>query len=269
MTKMEVKAIGVIPARYKSTRLEGKPLVKIQGKTLLYHVYKRSSQAKEIKELIVATDDERIFQEVKSFGGNVLMTSPYHNSGTERVAEIGEKNDAPIVINIQGDEIFIRPEMIDELVKTLNAEPDLLMATFMTRITDMDELDNPHVVKIITDAHSYAIYFSRNAVPYPMLNMQVQISTVKELVSYKNELISFYRKHIGIYGFKRSFLLDFAKMKSTPLEQIERLEQLRAIENRIKIKVLETDHPMIGIDTEDDLKRVLALINAHPNLLTI
>lgn len=266
---MEDKVLGIIPARYKSTRLEGKPLVKIEGNTLIYHVYKRSSQAKELNDLIVATDDERIFHEVKSFGGKALMTSPYHNSGTERVAEVAENSDAQIVINIQGDEIFIRAEMIDELVKSLKSDPDLFMATYMTRITDMDELDNPHIVKVITDSQSYAIYFSRNAIPYPMLNVPVHISTVKELVSYKNELIAFYRKHIGIYGYQRNFLLHFTKLKPTPLEQIERLEQLRAIENGIKIKVLETDHPMIGIDTEEDLKRVQALIHAQPNLLTL
>jgi 3-deoxy-manno-octulosonate cytidylyltransferase (CMP-KDO synthetase) len=264
---MEVKAIGVIPARFKSTRLDGKPLVKIQGNSLIYHVYKRSSKAKEISDLIVATDDERIFLEVKSFGGNVFMTSPYHASGTERVAEICEHTDANLVVNIQGDEIFIRAEMIDALVTTLKTDSSLLMATFMTRITDMDELDNPHVVKIITDTSSHAIYFSRNAIPYPMLNNPVEINTVKELVSYKNELISHYRKHIGIYGYNKNFLLQFAKMKPTPLEQIERLEQLRAIENGVKIRVLETDHPMIGIDTEEDLKRVTALIKAQPNLL--
>ncbi|OGF63577.1 MAG: hypothetical protein A2Y62_22250 [Candidatus Fischerbacteria bacterium RBG_13_37_8] len=262
------KAIGIIPARYKSTRLPGKPLIIIEGNTLIYHVYKRASFAKEIDELIVATDDENIFAEVKSFGGKALMTSPYHNSGTERVAEICEKNDSDIIVNIQADEIFVRAEMLDELIKLMKEDNNCHMATFCTRITDLDELDNPNVVKVITDTMGYAIYFSRNAIPYPMLNNDMHITTVKELVSYKNDLIGFYKKHIGIYAYRREFLLQFAKMKPTPLEQIERLEQLRAIERQVRIKVLETSYPMIGIDTEEDLRRVQSLINAKPDILT-
>jgi len=264
---MQLRAIGVIPARFKSTRLMGKPLIKIRGKTLIYYVYKRSSLAKEIDELIVATDDERIFQEVKSFGGNVVMTSPYHSSGSSRVAEVAENKEAEIIINIQGDELFIRGEMIDKLVEEMRKDDNLFMSTYCTRITDLDELDNPNIVKVITNKDGYAIYFSRNAIPYPMLDNHIEIKKVKEIVSYKNELINFYKKHIGIYGYRRNYLLNFAKLQETPLEKIEKLEQLRAIEYGTKIKVLETDYAMIGIDTEEDLRRVQRLLNAMPELI--
>lgn len=265
---MQAKAIGIIPARYKSTRLMGKPLIKIKGKSLIYYVYKRSSISKELDEIIVATDDERIYQEVKSFGGNAIMTSPYHSTGTSRVAEVAENKQADIVVNIQGDELFIRAEIIDELVKEMRKNEELSILTYCTRITDLDELDNPNVVKVIINKENYAIYFSRNAIPYPMLDNHIEIKRVKEIVSYKNELINYFRKHIGIYGYRKSFLLKFVKMQETPLEKIERLEQLRAIEYGIKIKVLETDYPMISIDTEEDLKRVQKLLNAMPQLIS-
>lgn len=263
------KAIGVIPARYKSTRLPGKPLILIEGKSLLHHVFIRSSKAKELNELIIATDDERIYNEAIKFGANVIMTSSFHKSGTERIAEVSLNKDAEIIVNIQVDEIFIRPEMINSLVKEMRDEDDLNMATFCTRITDLDELDDPNVIKVVMDTRGNAIYFSRNAIPYPMLDGQMQNMTVKELVSYKNDLIHHYKKHIGIYAYRREFLLQYAQMKPTSLEQIERLEQLRAIEHRVRIKVLETDYPSIGIDTEHDLKRVQSLIIAKPELLCI
>lgn len=266
---MNSKAIGIIPARFKSMRLPGKPLILIEGKSLLYHVYTRSSKAKELNELIIATDDERIYNEAIKFGATVIMTSPFHKSGTERIAEVSINKDAEIVINIQVDEIFIRSEMIDSLVKEIRDGDDINMATFCTRITDLDELDDPNVVKVVMDIKGYAIYFSRNAIPYPMLDGQIQNMSVKELVSYKNDLIHYYKKHIGIYAYKREFLLQYAQMKPTQLEKIERLEQLRAIEHRVRIKVLETDYPSIGIDTEQDLKRVQSLIISKPDLLSI
>jgi 3-deoxy-manno-octulosonate cytidylyltransferase (CMP-KDO synthetase) len=266
---MTSKAIGVIPARYKSTRLPGKPLILLEGKPILYHVYKRCSKAKELEEVIIATDDEKIYNEAMNFSANVVMTSPFHRSGTERVAEVCANKNADIIINIQVDEIFIKPEMIDELVKEMKSDETLNMATFCTPITDLDELDDPNVVKLVLDNRGNAIYFSRNAIPYPILDGQVQTMTVKELVSYKNDLIHNYKKHIGIYAYRREFLLQYAQMKPTKLEQIERLEQLRAIEHRVRIKVLETDYPLIGIDTERDLKRVKSLIMSKPELLYI
>jgi len=151
----------------------------------------------------------------------------------------------------------------------MKSDETLNMATFCTPITDLDELDDPNVVKLVLDNRGNAIYFSRNAIPYPMLDGQVQTMTVKELVSYKNDLIHNYKKHIGIYAYRREFLLQYAQMKPTKLEQIERLEQLRAIEHRVRIKVLETDYPLIGIDTERDLRRVKSLIMSKPELLYI
>ncbi len=266
---MNRKVIGVIPARYRSTRLPGKPLIIIEGKSLLHHVYLRSSRAKELDELIVATDDEKIYSEVIKFGGNVVMTSPFHKSGTERVAEVCNNKDSEIVINIQVDEMFIKPELISELAIEMKSDETLNMATFCTPITDLDELDDPNVVKVVTDLKGYAIYFSRNAIPYPMLDNQSQLKSVKELVSYKNDLIHYYKRHIGIYAYRREFLLQYAQMKPTPLEQIERLEQLRAIEHKVRIKVIETDYPLIGIDTEEDLKRVKSLILSKPELLSL
>lgn len=229
----------VIPARYSSTRLPGKPLAIIAGKPMIQHVYERASQAALPAKVIVATDHELVQQAVEQFGGNVVMTSPHHPTGTDRLAEVAEKYPyADVIINVQGDEPLIAPQIIDSLAAVF-ADKELQMATLMT---DMEEKEYhlPSVVKVVTDLEGYALYFSRSLIPYPR----------KKLPDFK------VYKHIGIYAYRRDFLLKYAKLAPTPLEQAESLEQLRALEHGYRIKVLHTQFKSIGVDTPQDLERV-------------
>ncbi|MCI7223630.1 3-deoxy-manno-octulosonate cytidylyltransferase, partial [Fusobacterium sp.] len=232
-----MKFLGIIPARYSSTRLEAKPLKKIHGHTMIEWVYKRAKKS-ELHDLVVATDDKRIYDEVISFGGKAIMTSETHPNGTSRIAEVCEKmNDYDVIINIQGDEPLIEADMINSLINTFKENKDLVMATLKHKLNSKEEIENPNSVKVICDKNNYAIYFSRSVIPYPR----------------KNENISYY-KHIGIYAYKRDFVIEYSKMPSSPLEEAESLEQLRVLENGYKIKVLETSHSLIGVDTEQNLQ---------------
>lgn len=234
-----MRFLGVIPARYGSTRLEGKPMLDICGHTMIEWVYRRAKKS-NLDEVVVATDDMRIYEEVKRFGGNVILTRGDHLNGTSRIAEVCEKNlDYDVIINIQGDEPLIENEMIDTLVKSFQEEPELLMNTLKYKIDSMEDIENPNVVKVVTDRNGYALYFSRSVIPYPR-NMDI-----------KN-----YYKHVGVYGYKREFVMEYAQMESTPLELAESLEQLRVLENGYRIKVLETDHKITGVDTQEDLEKV-------------
>ena len=234
-----MNAICVIPARYASTRLPGKPLKDICGKPMICRVYERAKLAKNISEVIVATDDERIFQAVEQNSGRAMMTRADHKTGTDRLAEVAEKfPDADVIVNVQGDEPLIEANLIDELIEQF-ADKNLQMATVATELTDEEEMKNPNNVKVIFDKNNNALYFSRSLIPYP-----------------RNVGKSKVFKHIGIYAYRRNFLLDYAKMESTPLEQAESLEQLRALENGYKIRVIESDCKFVGVDTEEDLKLV-------------
>ena len=230
--------ICVIPARYDSTRLPGKPLKDICGKPMICRVYERTQKCKLADEIIVATDDERIFQAVEKNSGRAMMTNKNHKTGTDRLAEVAEKfPDAKIIVNVQGDEPLIEPRLIDELIEQFTDE-NLHMATVATEIAD-DEMNNPNNVKVVIDKNNNALYFSRSLIPYP-----------------RNKNKSKVYKHIGIYAYRRNFLLEYAKMESTELEQAESLEQLRALENGYKIRVIKSDYKFIGVDTEEDLKLV-------------
>lgn len=241
-----MKFLGIIPARYSSTRLEAKPLKKIHGHTMIEWVYKRAKKS-ELHDLVVATDDKRIYDEVISFGGKAIMTSETHPNGTSRIAEVCEKmNDYDVIINIQGDEPLIEADMINSLINTFKENKDLVMATLKHKLNSKEEIENPNSVKVICDKNNYAIYFSRSVIPYPR----------------KNENISYY-KHIGIYAYKRDFVIEYSKMLSSPLEEAESLEQLRVLENGYKIKVLETSHSLIGVDTEQNLQDVIAYIEKN------
>lgn len=241
-----MKFLGIIPARYSSTRLEAKPLKKIHGHTMIEWVYKRAKKS-ELHDLVVATDDKRIYDEVISFGGKAIMTSETHPNGTSRIAEVCEKmNDYDVIINIQGDEPLIEADMINSLINTFKENKDLVMATLKHKLNSKKEIENPNSVKVICDKNNYAIYFSRSVIPYPR----------------KNENISCY-KHIGIYAYKRDFVIEYSKMPSSPLEEAESLEQLRVLENGYKIKVLETSHSLIGVDTEQNLQDVIAYIEKN------
>ncbi|MCH3914324.1 MAG: 3-deoxy-manno-octulosonate cytidylyltransferase [Acidaminococcaceae bacterium] len=227
----------VIPARYASTRLPGKPLAMLAGKTMIERVYDQASLARIPKEVLVATDDTRIEEAVKAFGGNVIMTSPDHPSGTDRLAEVAlSYPKIDVIVNVQGDEPMIPPELIDALAKTFEENPELEMATVKTPM-EKEDYDNPNAVKVVTDLSGYALYFSRSLIPYPRK---------------KNEEFHVY-KHVGVYAYKRDFLLKYAALPPTPLEKVESLEQLRVLENGTKIKVLTSDFQGIGIDTQEDL----------------
>lgn len=233
-----MKIACIIPSRYASTRLPGKPLRMIAGETLVHRVYERAALAKLPDIVIVATDNEKIESEVKSFGGRVMMTSPDHPTGTDRLAEVAASlTDYDIVVNVQGDEPFINPDVIDSLAKMLAERDDLDMTTAAAPLKE-DEYDDPSAVKVVVNQKGEALYFSRSLIPYP-----------------RNEFSVPPLKHVGIYAYRRDFLLAYAGMKQTPLEKTESLEQLRALEMGYKIGVICIDSEDIGIDTEEDLKK--------------
>lgn len=239
-----MKAIGIIPARYGSKRLPGKPLAMISGKPMIQWVYERASRSRSLDRVIVATDDVRIMRTVWKFGGQAMLTPKSLRSGTDRVAEASKKMGADIVINIQGDEPLIRPDTIDKLVAAMRKDSRLLMATAAAPLRDAATAATPSVVKVVSDRFGNALYFSRAPIPF-----------------YRNEKASkkFYQ-HLGIYAYRKNFLLKFAKWKSTALETAESLEQLRALERGIRIRVVEVRGQSIGVDTKQDLERVKKLL---------
>ncbi len=239
-----MKVLCVIPARYASTRLPGKPLSMICGKPMIQRVYERACQATTPSEVVVATDNELVEKAVLGFGGKAMMTSPHHPSGTDRVAEVAlNYPDVDGIVNVQGDEPMIPPEVIDRLANAFVDDENLDMATLKVEMPEED-YNNPAAVKVVTDLNGYALYFSRSLMPYPRNKPE----------GYK------VFKHVGIYAYRRNFLLKYAALTPTPLEKAESLEQLRALENGYKIKVLESDFKGIGVDTPEDLAAVNELI---------
>jgi len=234
----------MIPARYESTRLPGKPLALIQGKPMIQHVYERTRAVDQVDRVLVATDDARIAAAVRDFGGDVVMTSPEHRSGTDRIAEAAGDLDAEVVVNVQGDLPFLESQMVRATVALLRGDPVLSMATVKVPIRDAQEMGNPNVVKVVTDREGYALYFSRSPLPYWR--------------DVANDGVLGY-KHIGLYAYRRDFLLRFARLAPTPLERAEKLEQLRALEWGFRIKVAETTCAGIEVDTPQDLERARAL----------
>lgn len=237
-----MKIIGIIPSRYNSTRFPGKPLVDIQGKTMIRRVYEQASKAKSLAEIIVATDDERIFEEVKSFGGNVVMTSASHKNGTERCAEVVstlDSNEVDAAINIQGDEPFIAPEQID-LVASCFENSETQIATLIKKQEWDDVLKNPARIKVVVNQKMEALYFSRSIIPNPISN-------------FDPDIFNFYL-HIGIYGFRKNVLLDVVKLPASLLELAESLEQLRWLDYGYKINCALTTHESKSIDTPEDLE---------------
>lgn len=242
-----MKAVGIIPARYHSTRLEGKPLVDIHGQSMIQRVYENVMKTDVLDDVLVATDDQRIVEAVERFGGKAVMTSKDHTTGTDRIAEVAKHLDAQVVINVQGDEPFISPIMIDEVATPLLEDQDIPMCTLMHEIGEED-FQNPNVVKVVTDSSGFALYFSRSLIPFPR---------------YKEGHQAF--EHIGIYGYQKDFLLKLTQLAPTPLEKTEALEQLRVIENGFKIKVIATaakDYIPLSIDTKEDLERARTLIKS-------
>lgn len=233
----------IIPARYASTRLPGKPLLDIAGKPMIQHVVERVRQARRASRIIVATDDARIFAAVQAFGCEAHMTSASHPTGTDRLAEVAAAlPEVDLILNIQGDEPLIPPQAIDELIAAFDGRDDLHMATLMTPITE-EEVDNPAAVKVVVSLDGHALYFSRSLIPFPR-NPCLRRCCFK---------------HIGIYAYRRDFLLHFATLAPSPLEMTESLEQLRALEHGYSIRVIETPFRSIGVDTPEDLAQVRQL----------
>lgn len=235
-----MKVIGVIPARYGSTRFPGKALADIGGKPMIQLVWESSSKSKLINELYVATDDKRIFDAVGRFWGKAVMTSAKHKSGSDRIGEVVKNIKCDIVVNIQGDEPFINPLNIDKAIKPLMQDNKIMVSTLCTKIKNKDEINNPNVVKVVTDKKGFALYFSRHAVPFNRDDIKG---------------ISYY-KHIGLYVYRKDYLMKFIKLKPSKLELAEKLEQLRILENGERIKVVITNVDSVTIDTKEDLKKV-------------
>jgi 3-deoxy-manno-octulosonate cytidylyltransferase (CMP-KDO synthetase) len=240
------KILGVIPARFASTRFPGKVLAHIAGKTMLQHVYERASLSAYLTSTLIATDDDRVYSAARSFGARVRMTRSDHLSGTDRAAEVASAENAEIIVNIQGDEPLIDPAAIDAAILPLVHEPELVMGTLKKRIEDPREITDPNVVKVVTNGAGDAIYFSRCPIPFE----REKSGTTP------------YFKHIGLYVYQREFLLAYSALPVGPLETAERLEQLRALENGYRIRVVETEYESLGVDTPEDLQRVSQLFDA-------
>jgi 3-deoxy-manno-octulosonate cytidylyltransferase (CMP-KDO synthetase) len=240
------KILGVIPARYASTRFPGKPLVSLAGKPLIQHVYERAKQSRYLSSILIATDDERIAQACRAFKAPVRMTREDHPSGTDRVAEAAVPEGPFAVVNIQGDEPLIDPNAIDTAILALLDDPNCVMSTLKTLIHDPSEITNPNVVKVVTGPNQEALYFSRSPIPH-----------------YRDS-IGPYFKHLGLYVYKTQFLAEYPTLPVGPLEVAEKLEQLRALENGYAIRVAETEYSSIGVDTPEDLEKVSQLLKQMP-----
>ncbi|MBI4839433.1 MAG: 3-deoxy-manno-octulosonate cytidylyltransferase [Nitrospirae bacterium] len=259
------RAAAIIPARFNSTRFPGKPLASLKGKPIIQWVYEHAASANSINTTLVATDNKQIYDTVLGFGGKAVMTSEKHQSGTDRIAEAAKDIDCDIVVNVQGDEPFIRPEMVDDVVRLLSDDPRASISTLAKKTTDPEEILSPNVVKVVFDNEGFAMYFSRAPIPFHRDHWKIQKMSeppiskggagIFELLTFNSQLSTFYcYKHIGIYGYRKDVLLRFASMPPDKLELTEKLEQLRALASGMKIKVKETPHDTFGIDTAEDLK---------------
>ncbi len=245
-----MEAVGVIPARYGSTRFEGKVLKDLCGKPIIQHVYERAKRAKTLDDLIIAADDDRILEAVQQFGGKAVFTSKSHSTGTDRLTEVVNAMDVRIVVNIQGDEPLINPLVIDDLVRTMQSDPKIVMATVIKKSSSAEEFASTDVVKAVIDHDHFALYFSRSPIP-----TQLDLN-VKE---------NFFYKHIGLYAFTKDFLFTFKKLPQSSLEAQERLEQLRVLESGYRIKTIETKYDTVGVDTPEDLELAKAMMEKENN----
>jgi len=232
-----------------STRFPGKIIAPLAGKPLVVHTFEQTRQARAIDEVIVATDDVRVANAIAPYGVPVAMTRADHPSGTDRIAEVAKHSDAAIVVNVQGDEPLIDPLTIDAAIQPLFDDPALPMSTARRLIRDAAQVNDPNVVKVVCDTRGRAIYFSRHAIPY-----------VRDAA---DRGVACHWQHIGLYAYRRDFLLQYANLPQTPLERLEKLEQLRALENGYDIAVVDTDYESIGVDTPEDLERARVLIETR------
>ncbi len=236
------KVVGVIPARYSSTRFEAKVLVDILGKPMIQWVWERAKQVKILDELIIACDDERVADVARGFGAQVVMTAKGHTSGTDRIAEVVNPIEVSVVVNIQGDEPLVHPTMIDSVARAILSDSSISVATIIRKIENPQDISDPHVVKVVKDKNDFALYFSRSPIPFNARNSDITPPV--------------YYKHIGLYGYSKDFLFTYKNMASSNLERTEKLEQLRVLEDGYKIKVIETKYDTIGVDTPEDLEKV-------------
>ncbi|MEX2016330.1 MAG: 3-deoxy-manno-octulosonate cytidylyltransferase [Candidatus Hydrogenedentales bacterium] len=242
------QVLAVIPARYASTRFPGKVIAPLAGKPLVVHTYERTRRARLVAETVIATDDARVVDAVAPYGCRVVMTRPDHPSGTDRIAEVAERYRAEIIVNVQGDEPLIDPATIDATIRPLLEQDELPMATARVRLSEWEDVHSPHVVKVVCDAHGRALYFSRAAIPF-----------VRDAADFRTTP-DCYWQHVGLYVYRRAFLLEYAQWAPTPLEKLEKLEQLRVLEHGHSIAVVDTGYRSIGVDTADDLERVRGLL---------
>ncbi len=255
-----MKITAIIPARFASVRFAGKVLADIMGKPMVQHVYERTAKAAMVSEVIVATDDERVAAAVRTFGGRVEMTDKGHETGTDRLAEVAARLDSDIIVNVQGDEPLIEPAMIDEAIKPLVEDSSVLMGTLKSRIKTLHDFLSQNVVKVVTDRAGFALYFSRSPLP----NFRDKWNDLKDEKFVSGKILCY--RHVGLYVYRRDFLLQYARMSPTFLELAEKLEQLRVLENGYRIKVVETEFETIGVDTPGDLEKVVERLKAEEAL---
>jgi len=236
--------VAIIPSRYHSTRFEGKPLIDIAGKPMIQWVYESALRSQLINRVIVATDDKRILEVVANFGGEAELTSPHHLSGTDRIAEVAVNLPCDIIVNIQGDEPLMNAHLIDKTVKMVINNQEIYMASAKSPIKKIEELMNPDIVKVVSDCNGYALYFSRSPIPYHSTK-----------VEDRNKPIGF--RHIGLYVYEKEFLMKLVTLHPSPLEKLERLEQLRVLENGYRIKLIYTEYDSIGVDSPQDVEQVI------------
>jgi 3-deoxy-manno-octulosonate cytidylyltransferase (CMP-KDO synthetase) len=246
----KLRIVAGIPARYGSSRFPGKPLALLAGKPLIEHVYRRVELVAEISQVIVATDDARIVAAVEAFGGQARLTSAAHRSGTDRLAEVFAAVECDVVLNVQGDEPLLHPEAIRQALRPFSLDAALQVSTLKTRIHQLETLMSPHAVKVVTDAEGWALNFSRAPDPPVGPGMAVDLERVP------------YFKHLGLYAYRRGFLLEFASWPVSPREEAEKLEQLRMLDHGVRIQVVETPFDSIGVDTLEDLARAEAALQS-------
>ncbi len=239
------RATVIIPARYQSTRFSGKPLVEIEGKPLIYHCVRSVTPSDWIREVIVATDDPRIKAAVEQFGGKAVLTTEGAKTGTDRLAEVVEKMEGDVFVNLQGDEILLQPNFLDPLIEDFMNNPASRMATYKKEITDPEDLNNPNIVKVVTDQEGDALYFSRAPIPFLRDKNSSQPFPPKT-----------YYRHFGIYIYRKELLQEFSRWPESSLERIEKLEQLRAMEHGVRIRVIETPYDSLRIDVPEDLNKI-------------
>lgn len=277
-----MRNLGVIPARYHSTRLAGKVLLPIGGKPLVQHVYEKACQAKRLEEVWIATDDERVREAAKRFNAKCLMTAASHRSGTDRIAEVVSEVEVERIVNLQADEPLLEPRMIDTLLEGMEKDSSIQMATLCHAILDERDLANPNVVKVVRDLEGNALYFSRHPVPYvrsfdaaqdgskggerPSTTLRAVPSEIegRSRTTFDSPRDP-WQKHIGLYAYTKSFLSTWKRLSPTPLEQLEGLEQLRVLEHGIRIRVFDSPYETLGVDTMEDLERVRRILEKTEN----